>query len=760
MEILAKIFEKSGANAEIVLISAILLAFSWHFLFTRRNYLAASAMLASGSVALGYLGGILAWASGLGGDSFLEINSFDLNEALFWISTFFSTASQMLAPFNKTTLLIAVEALLLSAALHLAIRWRPVVLRGLTFVLAAHVLYLAHLGYTGFASGREDVNAMRRQYQQHPSGFESTEDIDLFVYIGESLSSLNMSLYGYPLPTTPHLDKLHQTDAGFLLFDKVRSTHTHTSPSLLRALTVTSKEHGGTLMHWGIGGVLKQAGLTPHLHSAQPLNGSWANFSHFVFDGLNLNLPKEKRYKGNFATPEFKDHLLLEKALTGSGVVFFQSYAGHAPYLDHIEPSMSVQIEKPPITFSGTYGSYFSEIFPKAQQDSRDYDRAVTYIDRNVAYAIQNIQSRTKPATLIFFSDHGEAVYANRAHESSKFIDEMSTVPMVLFFNEAYRKKYPDTFGRYKDSSFLKQTKLLDQISPTILDILHIRSSSQIDVPTIASSSKHPRPYIIERNTVSGASGINLEYDVEAGFSKARFFGGTPDPTYISVINENVGNENTICYHRSDSFAKALRAAAVAECLEFDLVVEGDAMNVYHPPATATGFRIEHIFSIAQARKNSLWIDSKNLSDPIACDKLASYLEENHSRVGQILVEFPWEASNRLIDLQSCGKRLRSIKARTSYYVPTHFLAPCAISPTNNAMACKELDDNVQKAMSSGIFSDLSFDILGYPAMKKVKGAEKFKWNTWAIKVQDFHKVPRKDFGFIIMDTSSDPNTY
>lgn len=189
-------------------------------------------------------------------------------------------------------------------------------------------------------------------------------------------------------------------------------------------------------------------------------------------------------------------------------------------------------------------------------------------------------------------------------------------------------------------------------------------------------------------------------------------------------------------------------------------MVDGHDLNVYHPPTTATGFQIEHIFSIAQARKNSLWIDSKNLDEPSACNQLASYLETNHDRVGQIFVEFPGGAASRLTDLRSCVNRLRATGARTSYYVPTGLLLPCAKSLTNNASACRELDEIVQKAMTSGNFTDLSFDFLGYPAMKRILGAEKFKWNTWAIKAQDFHHFPRQDFEFVIMDTSSDPNTY
>lgn len=760
MDILTKILEKSAANAQIILISSILLAFAWHLLFSNKKYFAASVMLTLGLFSFCYLDGILAWISGLGGDSFLETNSFDINEAYFWSSTFISSVSQMLRPLNRTTFLVAAEASAISTILFIATRRWPVILRSLAFVLMAGVLYLVHLAYNGFDSGRAYIAAMQQQFDHNPHGFKTTEDVDLFVYIGESTSSLNLSLYGYPLTTTPRLDKLYQSDAGFLKFDKVRSTHTHTSPSLLRAFAITSPQQDGRLVQWGIGSVLKQSGLKPRLHSVQPLNGSFSAFSRFVFDGMDLDLSKEDRYKGNYIAPKLKDHQLLDKALERSGVVFFHSYAGHGSYLDFIDRSMSSVVPKPAIKFAGIFGSMFSETISNLSEDAADYDQAITYIDRNVSHAIDNIKSRSKPAVLIYFSDHGDAVYAQRGHESSNFIDEMSTVPMILYFNQAYRKKYPVIFSQYQKAVLFKHTKILDQISPTILDILRIQATSPLDVPTLASVSRHPRPYIIERGTVSGPSRIDLEYDGEIGLSNAKFFGGTPEPTYISVINEKFGKENTICYHRSDSYAKALRAAAVADCLEFDLVVDGDLLNVYHPPATATRFNIEHIFSIAQARKSSLWIDSKNLNDPSACNRLASYLESNHSRVGKILVEFPFEAINRLIDLRSCGKRLSSIGARTSYYVPTHFLVPCSENPTKNTSACKELDDNVQKAMASGIFSDLSFDFLGYSAMKRIKGAEKFKWNTWAIKAQDFHRFSRQDFGFVIMETSTDPNTY
>lgn len=760
MQFLQKILEKTTENLEVILIAAAFLTFAWHFLLESKRFFCACLMLVYSVLVICIYGGVLDWLRGLGGDSFLESNNFDVNEAFFWLYSFLTSLLQMLTP-PKVTAMMAAEVLVISILTYQIIRWRPKLLGWLAVALLAGHLNLLYAGYVGFEAGRSYVKTLEGKFSHNPTGFKTSEDIDLFVYIGESTTTLNMSLYGYPLPTTPRLDALFQQDKGFLRFDKVRSTHTHTSLSLLRALAVTSPQAGGRITQWGIGNVLKSAGLKPQLLSVQPLNGSFATFSKFIFEGANLDLPKNDRYKGNLSTPKVKDHQMLETALTKTGVVFFHSYAGHFDYLNLIESSMSQAIAAPPIRFDGMFGSSFSEsLNGKLSNEVSDYDRAITYIDRNVARAIENIKNRTKPSALIYFSDHGDAVYTKRGHESSKFIDEMSTIPMVLYFNDAYRTKYPDVFTQYQIAARDTRTRILDQVSSTVLDVLHIKSELPMDIPTLASNIKHPRPYIMQRNTLSGDSRINLEYDEALGFSKVMFFGGIPEPTYVSIINERFGRENSICYHRADSFSKALRAASIADCLEFDLVVEGDALFVHHPPATATGFSIDHIFGIAQARKNKLWIDAKNLDDLKACQKLTSYLEVNHDRVGQILVEFPWSASLKLAELDTCGKNLKSIGIRTSYYIPTQLLIPCVEDSVKNAGACSELELNVQKAMASGIFSDLSFDFLGYPIVKQIKGTERFKWNTWAVRVQDFHTFPRKEFDSIIMDSSSDPNTY
>jgi hypothetical protein len=757
--VLNKILERSIENLDVTLIAASFLTFAWYFLIDRKRIFSAALMLLFSIVVIGMYRVTIYWFWGLGGDSFLEASGFDVSEALFWAANFPLTVPMYVSP--KVMALVAAEAFVISIVVYRLIRRVPKLIVWMAISLLVAHLHLLYAAFTGFDAARNQVLALEKQFDRNPFGFKTSEDIDLFVYIGESTSSLNMSLYGYPLTTTPKLDALYRENEGFLRFDKVRSTHTHTSPSLLRALSVTSPEVGGGLKQWGIGNVLNSAGLTPQLFSVQPVNGSFATSSKFIFEGMNLEIPKGDRYMGNHSTPKVKDHVLLETALKKEGVVFFHSYAGHGPYLPLIEQSMSQVLSRPNINFEGVFGSSFLE--PKHEYISNDvatYDQAITYIDRNVSWAIEDIKKRTRPAVIIYFSDHGDSVYGSRGHDSGNFIDEMSTIPLVMFFNDAYRKKYPKVFAKYRNEAAVSKTRILDQISSSILDLLRIESAHPLDVPELASSRPHPRPYIVERDTLSGLSRLNLVYDEVNGFSKETFVGGTAEPTYISIINERFGHQNPICYHRADSFSKALRAASVANCIEFDLMVDGEKLLVYHPPATSTGFSIEHVFDIASARKNKLWIDSKNLDDPKACYKLLSYLEKNSHRVGQVLVEFPWSASLKLADLKTCGEGLKSMGVRTSYYLPTHFLLPCAEDSIKNARDCVELESNLRKATDSGIFTDLSFDFLGYMLVKRIQSAKTFKWNTWAIQARDFHKFPREDFDFVIMATNSDPNTY
>jgi glucan phosphoethanolaminetransferase (alkaline phosphatase superfamily) len=525
MNILEKIFFVTASNIEAVVIAGIFFALGWQRLLLKRQPARSTIFFTIGFVVLFFYGGFLSWLSGLGGDSFLEINRFSLREAGFWASGFVTTAPQMLAPLNKATILLITQSFVLSALVFSVIRRWPGTILAARFFAFIGVGYLTYLGHDAFSSGRRYIQQLQSQFQGVPEKFTTEEEIDLFVYIGESTSTLHMSLYGYPYKTTPRLEELRNDDNGFIVFNSIRSTHTHTSPSLLRALSLTSRnDETGHRHSVGVGGVLKSAGIRAKLYSVQPVTGSFAAFSRFVFEGADFNLPIKSNYKGNFVSSTLKDHQLLATALQEKGVVFFHSYAGHGPYLDHVDIGFSSKVETPSVSPHGLIGSGFSKMTNHdIVQNFHDYNHAIAYIDRNVAQAAESVMKRGKPAALMYFSDHGESVLTGRGHDSSRFIDEMTSVPLIIHFNEAYRKKYRDTFDRYRRAAATNRTKLLDQVTPTILDILFVRSTKDLEMPTFASEEPHPYPFILERDTLSGMSRIRVQFSADEKFAIEPF---------------------------------------------------------------------------------------------------------------------------------------------------------------------------------------------------------------------------------------------
>ena len=759
MNFLLKVYLALVDNYQIIILASALFSLSAINIQRKSRYFVAFSLSFLAVFSILFYKGIVGWLAGVGGDSFIELNNFDMKEAGFWLESFYSSLLYMQAP-TKITILVVSAVIPTSILMYYCSKlYKRVDFFLALSILAAHIIIAAST-ITAFQAGRSYISELNAAFKESPAGFSQAKDIDLFVYIGESTSSLNMSLYGYPIMTTPVLDQLYKHDDNFIRFDKVRSTSSHTSPSLLRSLSIPTND-SNSLSRWGIANILLSAGVKARLYSVQPLNGSWASFAKYNFGGMNMDLDKDQKYKGNISHPKIKDHELLVKAMATPGVVFFHSYAGHGPYMDFIDESLSKNPLRPTIDFNGVVGSRFNaNLQGGILEDISSYDRAITYIDRNVGQAILSTKQNLKPAVFIYFSDHGDSVYTKRGHESSMYIDEMTTVPLILYFNDAYKEKYPSVYLRYKKAAESPSVFFLDQISPTILDVLQIKSERSISVPSLSEDRPHPNPTIMDRRTTSGTSGITFEPDKSSHLSQMPFYGGTPEPTYISQLADTYKYENVYCYHRSNSFAKALRGASVAECLEVDLVVESGKLSIYHPPSVSTGFDLDHVFSIASSRQNKIWIDSKNIDDPQACLSLASYLETQSTRVGQILVEFPPTAISQLGQLAECGRRMRVAGSRLSFYVPTHLSISCASAEDDNGDACTQLTNQVTKAINSGLFTDLSFDFAGYEAIKRIKNANTLTWNTWAVAVKDVAKFPRKDFDFIILDTSFDPNSY
>lgn len=757
MDILYKVVMRTFDGIQVLIITSCLFFLLFNSL-SKRKYLRSFFIFIFSVFVLFFYNGIFLWIKGLGGDSFLEASDFNLSEAVSWSGSFISNLIYMMTPI-KYVVLIAVESLVVSSLLFLYFKNTKRI-----FFFLLSVFFLGHVSlvyntYNGFQLGQKYVKSLEAQFASYPIDFRSTDnEIDLFVYIGESTSTFNMSVYGYPLNTTPQLRRLENVEEGFIKFENVRSTHTHTSPSLLRSLSLPAKERG---QFWGIGKILESAHVRASFFSVQPMTGSFASSSKFIFSGMKqFAASGVDKYVGNLARPSVLDHQMLDDALKKRGVVFFHSYAGHIPYLKFIDMNKSSFVDRPQISRPGVIGNAVPEIFaPSVISDVSDYDRAITYIDHNLSGAIEVQKNKNTPSVLIYFSDHGESVYTRRAHDSSMFIDEMSTVPFIIYFNEAYMKRYPDVFSKYKKAASGHGTRILDQLMPTLLDVARVTYDGHMNIRDVSLDiEEHYNPIIIERETVSGRSGIDLKVTLFNKLNSINFIGGTPFPTWLFVLNQSKQRESNFCYHRSNSYAKTLRAASVSKCFEVDLVVENGELHITHPPLPNTGFTLEHVFQIAEYRKNSIWIDGKNLNEPLACEGLLAFLERNRQRVGDVFVEFPSSTTPELANISECAKGIKGLGAKTSYYVPP--IEDKCFKLVNSDKYCMDFKSNIISKINSDIFTDLSFDISSLGLIRSIPNARKLKWNTWLVDVKDLDTIDVDTFGYVIVNTADDPNGY
>jgi hypothetical protein len=593
-------------------------------------------------------------------------------------------------------------------------------------------------------------------------------NIIIVVYIGESTSVMNMQIYGYPRQTTPELERLHQDDKGLLLFRNVFSTHTHTTPSLLEAMSIGLFDKEDLLpinerRRVSIIDILSKENIQSYLISNQGQAGTWNQYSSIIFKNAEKTFSTSNKLLGNndhiitkpFDHIFFADHLIPKMNKISAprrGLFFLHSYTGHGPYLEYI-----------PVEFRKSLDMNFASL----NRNVDAYDTTIKYIDFSVVRSIDMIKFSDDPIVFIYFSDHGESVYSWRAHDASRFIHEMARIPFLLYFNSAARKEYPTLFKKYSDLSKTGAISTLAQLPSTLIDILGGDTTTILpNLPrVIGSIQSTPIKPIIVRETSEGLTYVNLNQPSES-----------PDPTYSALLDKtddstaifstthyNSSNNTKICYHQSNSVEKALRGSLVADCLEVDLVVQNDgALSVSQSPPESKNVQLSQIIDIANRKNLSLWIDAKNLNSNFNCSILADFLGETTINNKRSLIEFPSNTPLGDKGILACSHKLQSLGYRTSYYVSKDKASLCSKTLADGRQNvsdenCRSLQDDLENAYRSKIFTDFSFDYGVVMAMENIPVAKKLRWNTWNVQAKYFEKIHPERFDMVIM-SNNDPN--
>jgi glucan phosphoethanolaminetransferase (alkaline phosphatase superfamily) len=712
----------------------------------------------------------------LGTDSLHEAQSFDMNEALFWIQTFLAQFKLSL-PFK-----IFIHYSSIAFAIYFLLRISFFLLRvkekydsylkfslGIIFIIVA--LNQSVWGTVSlFKNNTQAFKNVANNFAHPVPPANANPKLSVLLYIGESTSIMNMGLYGYPRHTTPLLNQLENKQNGFIKFDNVISTHTHTSSSLLEALSISVMDSENSLpierrSRISLVDILNKADIATELFSNQGASGTWNQASSIIFKNAKKTFSTANSLLGN-ADDRIKkpwDHQFFNAHVTQNkldskphSLIVFHSYAGHGGYKANI-----------PKEFHNPVDEYFKGKNTTAITGAVDslktveaYDSAIRYIDYSVANALELVKNSDKPWVFLYFADHGEAAFVNRGHDSSRFIHEMVRVPFVMYFNAAAKNSAPEMFQEYSDLSKKKNISTLTQLPATLFNLLGVTVST--DITPVIGAPIIPAPILV-RETNEGMAAVKI--------SAHPLMNSLVDKT-DSVTAHFVASRNyeldgpLICYQSTNTIAKALRGSLVTNCLEIEIMVEeGEKVLVHQPHVENTGLMIEDVLSAVKAKDNlSFWLDGKNLSSSKSCKILLSFLKTHNLRESRILVEFPSGSHGARAEIGDCVNELKTIASvYTSYNVPTRHALNCSKALIDgkifaNESSSRALEDDLTAAKQSNLFTDISFDHGGVKAIEALRVASHFRWNSWQVKASELEAIKSSHFRMVIL-TNDDPNS-
>ncbi len=655
----------------------------------------------------------------IGTDSLSEAMSFRFDEMYFYVTTVFQSFQG--ASIKSYVLLIAVIGTS-SVLVHLIERFYFKSKNTLPFILMGAISL-------GIWSIYEKLLSESLEFDKLHNNFSNSfnlnanqpvhyNNIDILVYIGESTNKQHMSSYGYFRNTTPNLDKLLH-DQELIKYSKVFSTHSHTSPSLLEALSipahVTSEAKPETIFEKqrvSIVDLLHEFGVLTHLYSNQSSTGTWNYASTIIFNNATskvFNKELDGASFGNVKTnsqalkfdSKFIDEIIPE-VLSNKGVSFFHSYAGHGGYCNNIPMENRVPIDD--LLEDNNSREIYGNLSDSIKANIECYDSAIKYIDSNLMAFIEAMQKNDSAKALVYFSDHGESVYTGTGHDSSRFQLDMAAVPLFVFLNSSALKVI-----KSKNTSFEKKDTLLtlDYIPYLIAKILGINIGSY-------EGPKH----IMVRDTLNGQESINMASDQ------------TNNWLYNHYVNSLSPLSNHSCLNQTNNLGKLTQGLLSFECLEFDVVVNDDGkVYVDHDYPADSKLLMDVVIQSANKNKKSIWIGAKNINTLKNCLTLSESIDSGD---GEILVEFPSASLENLDELKSCVQLLKQKVEYLSYYIPTNELLSCQ---DGNQSSCEKLTLKIKAAWESGYFNSFSFDFRGVDFMISIKSDyPHITYSSWGIK--------------------------
>lgn len=266
----------------------------------------------------------------------------------------------------------------------------------------------------------------------------------IVMVVGESVSRGHMSVYGYPIVTTPVFDSL--ADSLFLFTDAIGSSSS-TAGNMERILSFKPDDttSGDWMRYPLLIDLFKEAGYRTYWLSNQERAGIWSNSS-----GVMASRADVVEYVGSESSEDALlqryDEILLPRlraALDHSGSPLFVGM--------HLLGSHTRYVNRYPAVRGRITASDIMRVSDKPWiNESKaatvaEYDNSIAYTDSILGVVVKAIAADSRPAVMVYLSDHGENVYDDRDFLGRDRVHV--EVPLVVYVNRAYREANPDMEG-------------------------------------------------------------------------------------------------------------------------------------------------------------------------------------------------------------------------------------------------------------------------------------------------------------------------
>lgn len=814
MEFIYKIFLTIFVEELLVFTSLVLLFFYSIYSFIEKNNFLKSCFIAL--LPLFFLfyhySYLPEFFASIGQDSLSELNA-DLGEAIFYTNTFFSFLLDPEIFRRRRFWLIFLSSFASAMTIYLFIKYFfktrkidiLILSRYFNFILFVALVFgfylILSLAKSSLEVG-EHLTKIEKEFKKNILNYEvkrnSNNPLSTIVYVGESTSALNLSLYGYPFETTPRLSKLIEKNKKFVKFDRVYASHTHTVDALWSAfsLCINQPKEDCSLIHnhqknnLSIVDVLNKTEIKTFLFSTQGSYGGHNHATKLVFNTKdqiypwNLkeeNFDNSRKFLGNRYKPKIKDHDFFYESFCQNNDIFknnsstlsiLHSYAGHGQYggyLDTIPHQIGFQ-----------YPNYINKknFLGKDFRNFKlisEYDSVMKYIDKTISEvyncSFSNFEKNSQPMIFIYFSDHGESPASARGHDSSRLTYEMLHVPLIIFFNDSAFNIYKEKFDKLKKLESKNLTlKVLSDIILYLNDIDVLNKKKEVLYKADKFKSLESK-FIYDRIDLDGIlSKVPVYWEFEGSlkgdaYLKKKF---SKQDTSITLwqlnnflkskkLSDNQNIKNLVCKHRANSFINQFQSSLSNGCFETDILFFKDKALSAHGLQNDTNLIIDDFFK-SNFQNNTIWFDSKNIDETKQCKFASNWIRKNSKNYLSALVETPTSSIKNLENQEwkDCIDEINNLKnVEIAYYMPTSFLNNCSEEnlKAEEKFKCDKKFKEIIKFLNNTKISSITFNFSGYKAIKNFKDFKNYKWHIWNIEnLNSFNEIISNDnIGIILL---------